>query len=291
MKQTFSGDGRLYDTDCSSNNDRSYIFSDPRQTKGFTVAELLIVVAIIGILSMISIPIFSGKLEEARDATCEANLATVTRVVRTEVMTGMAEKEGMVNLLSHTLGATNVIPQIGGWYKCEGLCPSGGIYRVVTDAYGNIHVTCSKHGGTATDTLIAEHEMTLNTLVSLEDYFLKYYETRGAGTSIDSQGPNWGMPIKDELAKALGVTTDFDFRIYCQSGNTTSSDGTYRVYISDPLHGYADRADLQVTGLEFKLIGGRIQGIKKGTQQTCSVVIKQVDGKDFYTINASQYKW
>lgn len=42
--------------------------------KGFTLAELLIVVAIIGVLVAISIPIFSGQLEKAREATDAANI-------------------------------------------------------------------------------------------------------------------------------------------------------------------------------------------------------------------------
>jgi prepilin-type N-terminal cleavage/methylation domain-containing protein len=42
--------------------------------KGFTLAELLIVVAIIGVLVAISIPVFTAQLEKARDATDEANV-------------------------------------------------------------------------------------------------------------------------------------------------------------------------------------------------------------------------
>lgn len=41
--------------------------------KGFTLAELLIVVAIIGVLVAISIPIFTAQLEKAREATDLAN--------------------------------------------------------------------------------------------------------------------------------------------------------------------------------------------------------------------------
>ncbi len=37
-----------------------------KNTKGFTLAELLIVVAIIGVLVAISIPIFNSQLEKAR---------------------------------------------------------------------------------------------------------------------------------------------------------------------------------------------------------------------------------
>ncbi len=42
--------------------------------KGFTLAELLIVVAIIAVLVAIAIPIFGAQLEKAREATDLANL-------------------------------------------------------------------------------------------------------------------------------------------------------------------------------------------------------------------------
>ena len=45
-----------------------------RKNKGFTLAELLIVVAIIAVLVAISIPIFTTKLEKSREATDLANL-------------------------------------------------------------------------------------------------------------------------------------------------------------------------------------------------------------------------
>lgn len=41
--------------------------------KGFTLAELLIVVAIIGVLVAVSIPIFTAQLSKARLATNQAN--------------------------------------------------------------------------------------------------------------------------------------------------------------------------------------------------------------------------
>ena len=45
-----------------------------KNEKGFTLAELLIVVAIIGVLVAISIPIFTAQLEKAREATDLANM-------------------------------------------------------------------------------------------------------------------------------------------------------------------------------------------------------------------------
>ena len=45
-----------------------------REKKGFTLAELLIVVAIIAVLVAIAIPIFTTQLEKAREATDMANI-------------------------------------------------------------------------------------------------------------------------------------------------------------------------------------------------------------------------
>ncbi|MBP3900533.1 MAG: prepilin-type N-terminal cleavage/methylation domain-containing protein [Blautia sp.] len=42
--------------------------------KGFTLAELLIVVAIIAVLVAIAIPIFTSQLEKSREATDAANI-------------------------------------------------------------------------------------------------------------------------------------------------------------------------------------------------------------------------
>ena len=45
-----------------------------KNKKGFTLAELLIVVAVIAVLVAISIPIFTAQLHKARVATDWANL-------------------------------------------------------------------------------------------------------------------------------------------------------------------------------------------------------------------------
>ena len=82
-----------------------------KNEKGFTLAELLIVVAIIGVLVAISIPIFTSQLEKNRDAVSIANIraayaeaasayltesnggnATVDKAAKTATVTGVALK-------------------------------------------------------------------------------------------------------------------------------------------------------------------------------------------------------
>lgn len=46
----------------------------PARTCGFTLAELLVVVAIIAVLVMVSIPIFTAQLEKSREAVDLSNL-------------------------------------------------------------------------------------------------------------------------------------------------------------------------------------------------------------------------
>ena len=60
-----------------------------KKKDGFTLAELLVVVAIIGVLVAISIPIFSSQLEKSREATDIANV----RSAYAEIMTEAIDKE------------------------------------------------------------------------------------------------------------------------------------------------------------------------------------------------------
>lgn len=54
--------------------------------KGFTLAELLVVVAILGILVAISVPLFSSRLEAAKKSTDEANARAAKAVAAALMM-------------------------------------------------------------------------------------------------------------------------------------------------------------------------------------------------------------
>lgn len=77
-----------------------------KNKKGFTLAELLIVVAIIGVLVAVSIPIFTSQLAKARLATNQAN----ARSAHAAVVAGLLDAEKSVGSATYdtttgTIGA------------------------------------------------------------------------------------------------------------------------------------------------------------------------------------------
>ena len=66
--------------------------------KGFTLAELLIVVAIIAVLVAVAIPVFGSQLEKSREAADLANVRAAYAKVLTEANMGIYDKEVTVDL-------------------------------------------------------------------------------------------------------------------------------------------------------------------------------------------------
>ena len=58
-----------------------------RNKKGFTLAELLIVVAIIAVLVAIAIPVFSSQLEKSRESTDLANVRSAYATLVADYLT------------------------------------------------------------------------------------------------------------------------------------------------------------------------------------------------------------
>lgn len=62
-----------------------------KTNQGFTLAELLIVVAIIAVLVAIAIPIFTKRLESSRETTDIANLRSAYAAAQTAILAGAGD--------------------------------------------------------------------------------------------------------------------------------------------------------------------------------------------------------
>ena len=65
--------------------------------KGFTLAELLIVVAIIAVLVAIAIPVFTTQLEKSRDAVTISNIRAAYAEASTAMLTSNGKAVAKVN--------------------------------------------------------------------------------------------------------------------------------------------------------------------------------------------------
>lgn len=121
--------------------------------RGFTLMEMLIVVAIIAVLIAIAIPIFTSQLENSREATDAANIRSAYAVASAKVLTdggttGVAA--GPITLVQTQDEWTSAVKdQNIGTFKLSDAPSSGDVYvNVGTD--GDVSISSSATSGYTT---------------------------------------------------------------------------------------------------------------------------------------------
>ncbi len=101
-----------------------------KRIKGFTLVEIMIVVAIIGIIAAIAIPNFVAARQRARAATCVSNLKQIENAIQMWAVDTGAQDTAAVTW-------NNFVPD---YIRIQPSCPEGGNYNISTV---NTRPTCS----------------------------------------------------------------------------------------------------------------------------------------------------
>ena len=72
-----------------------------KSKKGFTLIELMVVVAIIGVLALLGLRLYTGQQEKAKNAVVKANAGSVQTLIQAE----LADDPGLTAAEAVTLGA------------------------------------------------------------------------------------------------------------------------------------------------------------------------------------------
>lgn len=106
-----------------------------KSRRGFTIVEIMIVVAIVAVLMAMGIPNYLKARERARKETCIANLWQINEAIKQWVLE---------NDIQEGASLTGSEDQVYSYIRfSRPVCPSGGTYTFGTVGQG-AQVTCSK---------------------------------------------------------------------------------------------------------------------------------------------------
>ena len=115
-----------------------------KNRKGFTLIELMIVIAIIGILAAMAIPNFKKAREAARQKACYSNIRVILGAIEMYNMDHSAMKSTLADSDVNVSTATLVSE---GYLKTKVSKPETGCsYSSTGDITGNGLISCAVHG-------------------------------------------------------------------------------------------------------------------------------------------------
>lgn len=160
-----------------------------RNKKGFTMAELLIVVAIVAVLVAVSVPVFANQLEKARESTDLANVRSAYAELMTEVNNDVSGNSDTIYMRTVPLkqkeddwqrtGTLNVggVSQDDGEHWLGKEPKKGGVCEVSYTAEKGVVLDWrnkAKHSYTMLNDFITKNEAKINAAVAAKKGYICY---------------------------------------------------------------------------------------------------------------------
>ena len=232
-----------------------------RRNKGFTLIELIVVVAILVLLMLMLVPRLTGFTKTASVTICNANVANAYKLMVMEYSLHYEDfdKEDAERVIDENLG------------DHEKLCPLGGRIHVEVDQYNKSDFTvyCEEHGQSDQQKLANYSGDVLK--MAVEEYYIKNFPYRDV---LDSRGKNFGTPFKQKIAEKYNLDIgNFDFTIV----KDIKSGSGFKVYIYDGI-GDAKKGET-ITGVVYSYDANQnLIGAEKGENFTGTGSNKTTEG-------------